>query len=233
MNCFDYSILSFLNEFSRKYIIFDLFMNILQANHLIKGGVFMILIWWFWFQNKKPDHYIRERIVLTISSGFIALLTSRVLAWALPFRIRPLNNADISFLCPYGSNYALLETWSSFPSDHAILFFALATGIFLISRKAGIALMIYTLVVICFPRLYLGLHYPTDILAGAVAGAGITLVVSLNQVSRYILPPVTSWQNKDPGSFYAFFFFLSFMISTMFDPVRSLGRFLYRMYISF
>lgn len=226
MNCFDYSILSFLNGFSRRSMVFDLSMKIIQANYLLKGGIFMILIWWFWFEDKKPDQYIRERIIVTMSSGLIALWAARVLAWALPFRVRPLHNADLEFLAPYGGGFALLETWSSFPSDHAILFFSLATGIFLISRKTGIVLMIYTLVVICFPRIYLGLHYPTDVLAGIAAGASITVLVSLKQVRRFFLPPVLIWQKKNPGSFYAFFFFLSLMISTMFDPVRTIGRFI-------
>ena len=55
---------------------------------------------------------------------------------------------------------------NSFPSDHAGLFYALATTIFLVSRRTGIIMFIYVTLVVIVPRLYLLLHYPTDIMAG-------------------------------------------------------------------
>ena len=40
---------------------------------------------------------------------------------------------------------------SSIPSDHAALFYALATTIFLVSRRAGVFMFIYATVVIMTP----------------------------------------------------------------------------------
>ncbi len=106
------------------------------------------------------------------------------------------------------------------------LFFALATGMFLLSRKLGMFVLIYVLGIICFPRVYMGLHYPTDILAGALIGVAITIGVSSTSVRRLLLPPVHAWLNKSPGTFYACFFFLSYQIASMFDPIRAIGRFI-------
>ena len=72
---------------------------------------------------------------------------------------------------PYGMSTERLYGWSSFPSDHAILFMALAVAIFLASRRFGWLALTYTTLCIIGPRVYLGWHWPTDVLAGALLGA--------------------------------------------------------------
>lgn len=100
------------------------------------------------------------------------MLIARVMALTLPMRLRPIHEETLAFLPPHGMEKATLEFegWSSFPSDHAFLFFALGTGFLFVSRKAGILALAYTTLFIAFPRMYLGLHYPTDILVGGLIG---------------------------------------------------------------
>ena len=57
----------------------------------------------------------------------------------------------------------------SFPSGHTFASFAAATALFLHHRKAGAAAYILA-VTIAFSRLYLYVHFPTDVLAGAILG---------------------------------------------------------------
>ena len=57
----------------------------------------------------------------------------------------------------------------SFPSGHTAASFAAATAIYAIDKRWGIAAYIYA-AVMGFSRLYLGVHFPTDVLAGAVVG---------------------------------------------------------------
>jgi undecaprenyl-diphosphatase len=71
----------------------------------------------------------------------------------------------------------------SMPSGHAITSFAAASPLFYLTR-AYIALIwrLYPVVLaalIAFSRLYLGVHYPTDVLAGAFLGAFIGLTLSI------------------------------------------------------
>ncbi|MCD7994798.1 MAG: phosphatase PAP2 family protein [Clostridia bacterium] len=64
----------------------------------------------------------------------------------------------------------------SFPSGHSLVSFEGAVCIFLFNRKWGIpALMLAVL--IAFSRLYLFVHFPTDVLAGIVMGTAIAWTV--------------------------------------------------------
>jgi membrane-associated phospholipid phosphatase len=65
----------------------------------------------------------------------------------------------------------------SFPSAHATASFAVATAA---TRIAPEAAVLYALaVVLSAGRPYLGMHYPSDVLAGAALGVGLGLVVPL------------------------------------------------------
>lgn len=61
---------------------------------------------------------------------------------------------------------------SSFPSTHSAWAFAAATAIFIPHRKLGVAAYIVA-ALIAFSRLYMFLHFPTDVLAGMVMGIGL------------------------------------------------------------
>lgn len=70
--------------------------------------------------------------------------------------------------CPGPADY-------SFPSDHTIIAFALAVGLLLVSRKLGIVAVVLAAIE-GFSRVYLGQHYPHDVLAGAVLATLVLLV---------------------------------------------------------
>ena len=57
----------------------------------------------------------------------------------------------------------------SFPSGHAAGAFAVAAFVLTLHRPAGVALL-FAAPLIAFSRVALGVHYPTDVLAGAVLG---------------------------------------------------------------
>lgn len=63
----------------------------------------------------------------------------------------------------------------SCPSTHTAWAFAAATSILLYFRKSGICVMI-TAVLIGFSRLYLFVHFPTDVLFGAVLGIALAFI---------------------------------------------------------
>lgn len=73
--------------------------------------------------------------------------------------------------CDIVENMALIACPSdfSFPSGHTTSAFAAATALFLVHRRYGFAALLFA-ALMAFSRLYLFVHFPTDILIGAVIG---------------------------------------------------------------
>jgi membrane-associated phospholipid phosphatase len=66
----------------------------------------------------------------------------------------------------------------SFPSAHALSSFAVATAMFRVDPATAGALVVALLLALGRP--YLGMHYPSDVLAGAVLGVVLGLLVPLS-----------------------------------------------------
>ena len=229
MNFFDASIIDFLNGFSQTSKSFDAFMVFIVDNNFIKGVTIVSILWFFWFQKSQKIIFNRERIIICIVSCFIAIFVARALALSLPFRLRPILNPALNFVKPFGTRALDLGTWSSFPSDNAVMFFSLATGIFLISKKLGALIYLYVLAVICFPRVYLGYHFPTDILAGAIIGISITFLIAMNKISQPLTKNVFQFSSRYTGLFYTITFLMTYEISRMFHEIRVAGSYFFDM----
>ncbi|GAA2387595.1 phosphatase PAP2 family protein [Streptomyces glaucosporus] len=65
----------------------------------------------------------------------------------------------------------------SFVSDHATLAMALAVGIFMVNRKLGLV-GILVAVFAGFCRVYMGVHYPTDVIGGLALGTAVALLLA-------------------------------------------------------
>jgi undecaprenyl-diphosphatase len=98
--------------------------------------------------------------VLTLVADALAQLSSTVLKAAIP-RDRPHVHALVSR--PHSH---------SFPSGHATTSFACATVLALMVPRLRWPLLVLAAAV-SWSRVYVGVHYPLDVLAGAVLGAAI------------------------------------------------------------
>ncbi len=92
-------------------------------------------------------------------------------------RERPFSVEDFNLLIPAP------DTWS-FPSGHTALAFAVATVIFIHSRRWGYLALVYAILV-GFSRLYFCVHWPTDVAAGEIIGV-ITAILVVWSMSRWI-----------------------------------------------
>ena len=118
-----------------------------------------------------------------------ALLMGLVICnlWLKPWigRIRPYNYQ----LQAYGKVIPLLinaPTDFSFPSGHTIASFEAATVILIRHKKWGIAPLLLA-ILIAFSRLYLYVHYPTDVLTSIVLGIGIGCLANYLVTKGYSL----------------------------------------------
>lgn len=222
MNSFDQFLLTWINQFSRHSLAADSAIAFLSGHQFLKGGVLMTIVWWAWFTTSERQARNQEHLVVTLFCCFVAMFVARVLAFTLPFRSRPIHEEGLGFLVPYGLTPTTLDGWSSFPSDHAVLYFTLACGLLFISKKMGAFAIAYTAVFIALPRIYLGLHYPTDILAGGVIGAAISLLGNVYLTESKIVSATVTFSSSTPAVFYPLFFLLTYQIAELFNGVRPL-----------
>lgn len=221
MNIFDVSIIEVVNQYSQQSVIFDQMVGFLTGNRLVKGGALMLFFWWGWFTTHGDQEKVRIGLVSTLIGCFIAMTVARALALLLPFRLRPLQEESLNFVLPHGVTPGALESFSSFPSDHATLFFALAAGMFFISKAAGLLAVLYTAVFIALPRIYVGLHYPSDILVGAIIGVAIIMICSAPFFVAKVSRPIFTLSATKPGLFYAGLFLITYQIADMFMSIRA------------
>jgi undecaprenyl-diphosphatase len=155
----------------------------------------------------------------------VAVLVARVLSFAFPFRGRLIYEPGLHFVRPFSMDgQDLTGWWTSFPSDNAVLFFALAATVYAGCRRAGVIAYVHALITVAFARVYVGIHHPTDILAGALIGIGIVQLSQIPAVRLWITDLPMDWLSKRPQFFYPLLFILLLAISTVFDPVFSLGH---------
>lgn len=104
-------------------------------------------------------------IGIALASGFLFgnMVVKSVVARVRPYEVDTLIELLVERLSDF-----------SFPSGHAIACFGTATVLTVRHRKAGVAALVLAALV-AFSRLYLFVHYPTDVLAGTVIGVGAGL----------------------------------------------------------
>jgi undecaprenyl-diphosphatase len=226
LNSFDLRILTVLTGFAGKSRLFDHFLNLVARLDIFKGIALMCLFWYIWAQKPLDEHAnIESRqkrlVVVLIGTTLIGGL-SRGLQLLLPIHQRPvLSNLGLAFPLLY-SQPGSLNSWNSFPSDHSMFFFALGAGLWSIDRTAGLIAFLWTIIVVDFPRIYLGIHYPSDVLAGAVMGIismRLLLALPLERFERVI----GSWRHAHQGLFMALMFFVTDEVGHLLAEVRELA----------
>lgn len=110
------------------------------------------------FLKKSPKRFVMLSIVVLLSAAVTEFLKWIVFNQPRPFIALP----DVTQLINIAS-------FGSFPSQHATIFAALATGMFIYNRKVG-AWIVFFSILIGLARIASGIHFPADILTGFLIG---------------------------------------------------------------
>ena len=165
-------------------------LAMLFADYAIWLVPLALLSCWLWGKDEN-----RRAAVETTLAGFLALWIAQVIALSI-YHPRPFAVGLGVQLIPHIPD-------SSFPSDHGTLLAAVAAGFLLhrSTRLLGLAFAVLWLPV-AWSRIYLGVHFPADMIGGFVVGlcsavgvrrfgdsVAIMVLRVLGGVHRYLLSP--------------------------------------------
>lgn len=197
-------------------LVFDI-----SDSTFVKGGIFLAAYWWFWFDARRADRSSQRRDVIVALIGCVLVaIVARALQVGLPFHHRPLHTPDLGVRLPLSVDPETLNTFSSFPSDHAMLFFALCVPLWSRSRLLGLAAGLWTMFVICLPRIYLGYHWASDTLAGAFIGVILMLVLRPILLATPLPDRALRLESEHPAVFYAVSWLLVLELAVLFYDIR-------------
>ena len=154
----DIKIFYLLNNLAGKFPVFDALV-IFLADYF-QYFLIIFFLWFLFFSAYSRREKIRIFLVTAIS-----VIISRL---GIVTLIRLFYHRPRPFMV-YQVHQLTAENQYSFPSGHAAFFFAMAAAIYLYNKKWG-AGFFAAAILMTVSRITAGVHYPTDILGGAIVG---------------------------------------------------------------
>lgn len=150
----------------------DRLAQYLASDYLVPVSLALLLLG-MWFAPRKPANRERHQKAVfrsLLGTGFSSLAVLVINHYF--YRPRPFHHIYEVRRLFYP------PTDSSFPSNAAVVGFAMAIGVVLTNRPLGaFALVLASLWGLA--RVYVGIHYPSDIVAGALLATLITCIMGL------------------------------------------------------
>jgi undecaprenyl-diphosphatase len=158
-----------VNGWVGTYSLIDRVAEWVVSDYLVPACLALALIGlWFTGQDKLVRQRHQIGVFVALSSMAISSLAVFI-ANAMYFRDRPFIDHDVSLLF-------YRPTDSSFPSNVAAAAFGIAFAVWGVNRRVGLALIALA-ALLGLARVYAGVHYPLDIVAGALIGGVVAFLV--------------------------------------------------------
>ena len=169
----DQGLFRFINGLSGRNDLLDRIFSLAASDYLIPVSIGLILVYIWLTSNKFSDTKRgKNNVVLCVFTMFIASAVVFICN-AFYFRERPFTVSEVNLLF-------YMPTDSSFPSNTAAGMMGLSMPI-LFERKSLFILALLGCILICFARIYVGIHYPSDVLVGFLIALG-SLVLCIKLV---------------------------------------------------
>ncbi|MBR9655507.1 MULTISPECIES: undecaprenyl-diphosphatase [Bacillus] len=170
----NYKMFRAINCLAGRHSTLDTFMIFISQKTRF---LYIFLLALMWFRNNS---YKKIILFAGVSVGF-ALFINRFIQ-LFYFKPRPFVLHRVRLLIPSKNN-------SSFPSKHTVLAFALATSVLLRERLFG-SIMWFLAILTGFSRIWLGHHYPFDIIGSAFIGILTSIAIGN---TTYIFNSFVTW----------------------------------------
>ena len=162
----DYLLFTYINNLAGKWVCLD-GIAIFFAQYLIYFLVAGAILFFFFIKKQERIRYL----ILIASSVILSRLVITELIRLFWHRSRPFVDYSVNQLIEHSAS-------GSFPSGHITFLFPLATVIYFFNKKLGIAFFIFSFS-IGLARIFVGIHYPFDILVGIIIGILSAMVLRL------------------------------------------------------
>ncbi len=128
--------------------------------------LFVAALVWLWGVRGEGSQREEDRLAVAraVAAAALALALGQVIGW-IYVRPRPFMAHPVHLLIPPLSD-------PSFPSDHALAAFAIAGALAWTHRRLGAGLGALG-ILLAFARVFVGTHYPLDVIGGAVLGGAV------------------------------------------------------------
>lgn len=166
LRIFDFKLLIILNQ-KISNSLFDLIMPIITNEDCWRIPILCLIIYLLFFGQKKGKIVL---FLLIISLGINDYICASIIKPTIA-RLRPSHEflEYINLLVPKGGKWSM-------PSNHASNMFVLATIISSFYSKTKAAIFLIAILV-SFSRVYVGVHYPLDVIVGASIGTTIATII--------------------------------------------------------
>ena len=154
-------------------------------------AMLLLVVWCWWTVRRRGGEDAASSVAALVwaplAAGIAVLVNVPIRGFVE--RPRPFNDHEgLEVLIGGKTDY-------SFVSDHATLTMAMGVGLFVANRKFGLVGIALGLLE-GFCRVYMGVHYPTDVIGGFALGTAVVLLLS--PLAMALLTPVTRAVERSP-----------------------------------
>ena len=227
----DVALVLFFNKFCGKSQFWDTLALLFLSVDALRTAILVALTVGIWQYGKSKLDINAQRRVLYILFSIILTLGVIEILNALIDSQRPivaLGNLIYNPITTSDTQSLWREGWvrnpkhGSFPSDTVALLATMTCGLFLWNRLLGIGAFLFILITGVFPRLYFGLHYPSDMALGVVIAISSSFVIEKISLFKSFSEKILKIENRFPYLFGVLSFYLAYIIAEKFILLRKL-----------